>query len=86
MNYLFTVGDDGHLIIYEIKDKDPKGKRDKDGISLDYSDEILTIESKLEELDQKKKTEMQTHTSLMNKDGVGDILELKKKDEALLKI
>jgi len=29
---------------------------------------------------------MQEHNSLMNKDGVGDILALKKKDEELLKI
>ncbi len=50
-NFLFTVADDGHLMIYEVKDKDPKGKRDKDGIGMEYSDEILTIDSKLEELD-----------------------------------
>lgn len=49
--FLFTVGDDGHFMIYEVKDKDPKGKRDKDGIGMEYSDEILTLDSRLEELD-----------------------------------
>ncbi len=49
--FLFTVGDDGHFMIYEVKDKDPKGKRDKDGIGMEYSDEILTLDSWLEELD-----------------------------------
>ncbi len=42
MNYLFTVGEDGNIIIYDVKDKDPKGRRDKDGIGIDFSDEILT--------------------------------------------
>lgn len=43
--FLFTVGEDGHIMIYEVKDKDPKGKKDKDGIGMEYSDEILTLDS-----------------------------------------
>ena len=85
-NFLFTVGDDGHLIIYDVKDKDPKGRRDKDGIGMEYSDEILTLDSRLEELDQKKKSLFADNQSLKSKDGVGDMLVLKKKDEELLKI
>lgn len=42
MNYLFSAGEDGNLIIHEVKDKDPKGRREKDGIGMDFSDEILT--------------------------------------------
>lgn len=83
-NFLFSTGDDGNLIIYEVKDKDPKGRRDKEG--MDHSDEILTLESHIEELDNWRKQLMSDHTALMNKDGVGDILALKKKDEELLKI
>ena len=49
--FLFTVGEDGHFMIYEVKDKDPKCKWDKDGIGMEYSDEILTLDSWLEELD-----------------------------------
>jgi hypothetical protein len=41
-NFLFSTGEDGHVVIYEVKDKDPKGRRDKDGIGMDHSDEILT--------------------------------------------
>lgn len=48
-NFLFSVGEDGNLIIHEVKDKDPKGRRDKEGIGMDHSDEILTQESVLEE-------------------------------------
>lgn len=48
-------------MIYEVKDKDPKGKRDKDGLGMEYSDEILTLDSRLEELDQRKKSLMADH-------------------------
>jgi cilia- and flagella-associated protein 57 len=47
-NFLFTAGQDGALIIHDVKDKDPRGgKREREGL-LNFSDEILT---KREELD-----------------------------------
>lgn len=38
---LFSAGQDGLFCIFDIKDKDPKGKKDKDSISIVYSEEIL---------------------------------------------
>lgn len=43
-NFLFTAGKDGTLMIYDIKDRDPRGgviKRDFGGV-LQFSEEILT--------------------------------------------
>lgn len=43
-NYLFTAGADSALIIHDVKDRDPRGggKRDREGLGLNFSDEILT--------------------------------------------
>ena len=38
---LFSAGQDGLFCIFDIKDKDPKGKKDKDSIQIVYSEEIL---------------------------------------------
>lgn len=38
---LFSAGQDGLFCIFDIKDKDPKGKKDKDNIQIMYSEEIL---------------------------------------------
>ena len=38
---LFSSGKDGLLCIFDIKDKDPKGKKEKDSIQLMVSEEIL---------------------------------------------
>ena len=48
-NYLFTGGQDGLLIIHDIKDRDPRGaKREREGLGLPYSDEILTEKAEIE--------------------------------------
>lgn len=42
-NYLFSSGMDGHIYLFDVKDKGPGGlRKDKEIIGLDYSDEILT--------------------------------------------
>ena len=49
-NNLFTVGQDGMIIIFDVKDRDPRGgiKRDREGAFLPFSDEILTEKSEIE--------------------------------------
>jgi len=57
-NYLFTAGRDGTLIIHDIKDRDPRGgviKRDF-GAVLNFSEEILTEKTEMEEFDNMKDT------------------------------
>ena len=39
--YIFTAGEDGMLIIYEIRDKEGKIKRDKEGSGIHFSEEFL---------------------------------------------
>ena len=46
-NQLFTVGEDGALIIHEVKDRDPKNKG-KEREILPFADEILTEKTELE--------------------------------------
>ncbi len=53
-NYLFSTGIDGHLVIYDVKDKDPRGMRKDKELGMEFSDEILTIEQQIEELTTKK--------------------------------
>ena len=53
-NYLFTAGKDGCLIIYEIKDRDPRGgliKRERgEGAIMQFSDEILTEKPEMDDI------------------------------------
>lgn len=42
---LFSSGQDGLFCIFDVKDKDPKGKKDKDNIQITYSEEILIQKS-----------------------------------------
>lgn len=49
-NYLFSTGQDGLLIIHDIKDRDPRGgaKREREGLGLPFSDEILTEKTEID--------------------------------------
>ena len=64
-NHLFTVGEDGCLIIYDVKDRDPKNKT-KEREILPYADEILTekqeIEAYIADRDNLK-TDLENHGS-----------------------
>ncbi len=53
---------------------------------MDYSDEILTLESQIEELNTKKSQLLADNQTLQEKDGVKDLIALKKKDEEYGKI
>jgi hypothetical protein len=50
-HHLFTAGEDGCLIIHDVKDRDPKNKGKERDI-LPYADEIIT-----------EKTEIDTYTT-----------------------
>jgi len=48
-NKLFTVGEDGHLILYNIRDKDLGYSKEQD-LGIDYSNEILTEVTQMSDL------------------------------------
>ena len=51
--FLFTAGQDGSVIIWEIKDKDIRAlRREKESIGLPLSEEILITKAEIEELHQ----------------------------------
>ena len=83
-NYLFSTGEDGHLYLYDVKDKGPGGlRKDKEIIGLDFSDEILTQESQIEELNNKKAQLQADNSQLQDRNGYKDIVAVKKKEEEL---
>lgn len=48
-NYLFTGGQDGLVIIHDIKDRDPRGaKAQREGLGLPFSEEILVDKQDIE--------------------------------------
>lgn len=50
-SYIFSAGQDGALIIYEIKDKDNRSlKKEKEGYGLPFAEEILITKAEIEEL------------------------------------
>lgn len=49
--YIFSAGQDGSLVIYEIRDKDFRSlKREKEGYGLPFAEEILITKSEIEDL------------------------------------
>lgn len=51
--YLFTSGQDGVLIIWEIKDKDVRTlRKEKEALGLPYAEEIMITKGEIEELQQ----------------------------------
>jgi len=48
--FLFSAGKDGSLVIMDIKDKDPRGMNlPREIKDLEFSEEILTMQSEMEE-------------------------------------
>lgn len=72
-SYLFSIGEDGNLIIYELKDKDSKVKRDKESFGMLMSEEYLydrdKYRKKVDEIEQltKKFKEMEADIEYKNK-------------------
>ena len=80
--YLFSAGQDGCLIIYDVNDRDPKlSKHDKEGISLPYADQVLTLNSELEEHKSTKDTLQNENAQLNSNDNFNSMLNNKKLEE-----
>lgn len=84
-NYLFTVGEDGAMIIHDVKDRDPRagGKRDRDGLGLNFSDEILTEKTELENYINEKENKEAEFNEVHANDNMGKMIELKNLDEEI---
>lgn len=56
--FLFTASKDGSLMIIDIKEKDPRGgaAREREVQLLDFSEEILTEKSEMEDYYNQKET------------------------------
>jgi hypothetical protein len=80
--YLFSAGQDGCLIIYDVNDRDPKlSKHDKDGISLPYADQVLTLNSELEEYKSTKENLQNENAQLNSNDNFNSMINNKKLEE-----
>lgn len=66
-HYLVTVGKDGVILVYEIRDKEIRGIKLRDGISK-YADEILITKSDLDDLRGKKEQEKTALQEAQQKD------------------
>jgi hypothetical protein len=79
-NYLFTAGQDGALIIHDVKDRDPRGgiKRDRDGIGLPFSDEILTEKQEIEGYINEKESLENDLNNANQTDSVDKIMKVKR--------
>ena len=52
-SFLFTAGNDGCLIIWEIKDKDVRAlRREKEALALPFAEEILITKTEIDDLNQ----------------------------------
>ena len=83
-HHLFTVGKDGCLIIYDVKDRDPKGKsREREG--LPFSDEILTEKQEIETFIQDKE-QLENDLNGQGSESFDKVMQLKRKDEQINKL
>mmetsp|Transcript_20483 Transcript_20483/g.19450 ORF Transcript_20483/g.19450 Transcript_20483/m.19450 type:complete len:156 (+) Transcript_20483:1917-2384(+) len=86
-NYLFTVGQDGAVIIHDVKDRDPRGgKREREGAMLNFSDEILTKKEELEGYYTDKENLDNEFNNYNNQDGVEKMMKVKNLEEEINKL
>ena len=78
-HYLITAGKDGVIIVYEIRDKEIRGIKLRDGISK-YADEILIAKADLDDLKNKKQGE---ETSLQDAKQRDTGIQLNSRDETI---
>ena len=88
-NQLFTVGEDGALIIHDVKDRDPKSKGKERDI-LPYADEILTEKQEIEQQEQEREQLESDFNNMAHNGGGQDnydkITKKRKLQERLTKI
>ena len=87
-NYLFTGGQDGLLIIHDIKDRDPRGgaKRERDGLGLPFSDEILTEKTEIDNFLTEKEGLENDFNNANQPDSVEKIMKVKRLEDTILKL
>lgn len=87
-NYLFTGGQDGLLIIHDIKDRDPRGgaKRERDGLGLPFSDEILTEKTEIDNFQTEKEGLENDFNNANQPDSVEKIMKVKRLEDQIVKL
>lgn len=88
-NYLFTVGNDGALIIHDVKDRDPRGgiRREREGLNLPFSDEILTEKTEIDNYQNEKENLETDLANLQNQsDNVDKMMKAKNVEDRISKL
>jgi hypothetical protein len=81
-NYLFTGGQDGLVIIHDIKDRDPRGSKTREGLGLPFSEEILVDKQDIESfISEKEQLEGDLQGAGSQNENVGLMVEMQKKTE-----
>lgn len=82
-NYLMTGGQDGLLIIHDIKDRDPRGAKAREGVGLPFSEEILVNKQDIESfISEKEQLEGDfSNTGGGHGENVALMVEISKKNE-----
>ena len=82
--YIFTAGQDGSLIIYEIRDKDFRSlKREKEGYGLPFAEEILITKAEIEELNHEIANLQTAARELETNNKMHYDMELKEKERVI---
>jgi hypothetical protein len=77
--YLFSTGQDGCLIIYDVNDRDNKDRKGE--IALPYSDQVLTLPSQLEEYKNTKDQKQAENQALNSTENFSIMINNKKLEE-----
>ena len=85
-NFLFTSGQDGALIISDVKEKDLKGGLRREGVGLPYSDEILTEKQEIEQYINEKEGLENEFNNTSGAEGVDTAMKLKRLEDAIAKL
>lgn len=73
--YLFSTGQDGCLIVYDVNDRDAKDRKGE--IALTYSDQVLTLPSQLEEYKTNKDQKQAENATLNSPDNFSSMINNK---------
>ena len=85
--YLFSVGEDGCVVIYEIKDKEIRSmKREREITTLQYAEEILITKGDIEELNQQMENLKQQLLDLDTNQKMQYDLQIQEKDDLIIKL
>lgn len=86
-SFLFTVSQDGTLIIWDIKDRDVRtARRDKDLSSMPFSEEILITANEIEELHQLIETLRTTNRDMVTNNKMQYEMNIQDRDDLIDKL